>query len=83
MKNYNYSATTYFEDSEVTVKTNDAKDAAKAFLEAIALDLPCDIVSNITGEVLVLHSEEEDHCVREMMPVMMAVAVEMLLADED
>ncbi len=83
MKNYNYSTTTHFEDSEIIVKTNDAKEAAKAFLDAVALDLPCDIVSNITGEVLALHSEEEDHCVREMMPAMMEVALELLLTDED
>lgn len=82
MKNYNYSVTTIFEDGEITVKTNDAAKAARAFVEAVGEDLTCEMVSGITGEVLACKSDEMNYCSEEMLPLMIVAAMEVML-DED
>lgn len=82
MKNYNYSVTSILKDGEVILKTNDAATAARAFVESVGDDLTCEMVSNITGEVLACKSDEMNYCSEEMLPLMIVAAMELLM-DED
>ena len=74
MKNFNYNVNTYFaDDSEMTFRTNNVRDAIEAFFENVENGVHCDIVNGFTGEVLALcgHPEGEDFANDEMALMML------------
>lgn len=81
MKTYTYSVHSYCEDATITVETDNLNKAIGCFMEAIGQDIFADIVDNRTGEVLALHSEEQDYCTEELLPAMVECAISALLDD--
>lgn len=73
MKNFAYSVNSYFADgSEITLRTNNVRDAIEAFFENVENGVWCDIANGFTGEVLAMagNPDGEDFATDEMALMM-------------
>ena len=86
MKDFNYNVNSYFADgTEMTLRTNNVRDAIEAFFENVENGVHCNIVNGFTGEVLVLcgNPEAEDFATDEMALMMVGYLAEQAWGDED
>lgn len=61
MTNYLYNVSAKYENAEVEIRTNDLDTAIAAFFARVEDDVPTDIISGITGEVLVSANNGENN----------------------
>ena len=61
MKNYLYNVVAKYENAESEIRTNDIDLAIAEFFGRVEDDVPVDIISGITGEVLVSANNGENN----------------------
>lgn len=61
MTNYLYNVSAKYENAEVEIRTNDVNLAIEEFFTRAKDDIPTDIISGITGEVLVSANNGENN----------------------
>ena len=61
MTNYLYNVSAKYENAEVEIRTNDLDTAIAEFFARVEDDVPTDIISGITGEVLVSANNGENN----------------------
>lgn len=86
MKNFNYNVNSYFADgTEMTLRTNNVRDAIEAFFENVENGVRCDIVNGFTGEVLALcgHPEGEDFATDEMALMFLGYLAEQAWGEDE
>jgi hypothetical protein len=62
MTNYLYNVNAKYENAEIEIRTNDVNLAIEEFFARVEDDVPTDIISGITGEVLVSANNGENNC---------------------
>ena len=65
---YIYSVRSFYNEARATLGTNDVRIAISEFLEYLKDGVTCDIINNLTGEVLAIanNPDNEDYATDEM-----------------
>ena len=65
---YIYSVRSFYNEARATLETNDVRIAIGEFLEYVEDGVTCDVINNLTGEVLAIanNPDNEDYATEEM-----------------